>query len=128
MKKFFTATLLTAAFAVTPVLAAGHATLRSNIPFDFTVGKKILPAGEYTVADSFGSDMMYIRSVDGKQAAMAITNAGSPNANGNEATLAFSVVDGKRYLVSVTRPGVAKDLPRAPQGNGVLTLIKAAIR
>lgn len=120
---------MTAAFAVTPMIAAGHATLRSNIPFDFSVGKKVLPAGEYEVADSFTADTMYIRSIDGKQSAITLTNSGAVNPNGwGDASLAFSVVDGKRYLVTVTRPGVVKEVPQAPHGSGVLAIIKAAIR
>jgi hypothetical protein len=55
-----------ALFAVTTMLGAGHAlaqtdAVRATIPFDFTVGSKLLPSGTYTII-SVSEDMIEIRN------------------------------------------------------------------
>ena len=46
-------------------LVAQEAALKANIPFNFTVGDKSMPAGEYTIS-SPQSHVVQIRSVDGR--------------------------------------------------------------
>src|SRR3984893_3627133 len=53
--------------------SSGRTQLIANIPFDFSVGNKTLPAGEYTVAQvNPASDhaVLQLRSRDGRAAAM----------------------------------------------------------
>jgi hypothetical protein len=48
--------------------------LKSNIPFSFYVRNRLMPAGDYTIAElNPGSGMMEIRSADGKLAAVFLT-------------------------------------------------------
>jgi hypothetical protein len=50
----------------------GH--LKSNIPFGFYVRNRLMPAGDYTIAElNPGSGLMEIRSDDGKSAALFLT-------------------------------------------------------
>jgi hypothetical protein len=52
---------------------SGHRLLVANIPFDFKVGKAILPAGEYTVNQvnpTSASAILNLRSVDGRVGVM----------------------------------------------------------
>ena len=52
---------------------SGHTKLIANIPFEFNVGNKTLPAGEYTVAQVYpASDhaVLQLRSKDGRASAM----------------------------------------------------------
>jgi len=53
--------------------SSGHGLLVANIPFEFKVGKAILPAGEYTVNQvnpAAPNAVLQIRSVDGRAGAM----------------------------------------------------------
>lgn len=64
----FAAVILICLFAVSS--AKGQSTnrvvLQADIPFEFTVGKVTLPAGEYTVRSvSDSSDILQLRSADG---------------------------------------------------------------
>lgn len=56
----------------------GSTQLRANIPFEFSVGNKTLPAGEYAVrCTNPASDMkvMQLRSSDGRASVMVRTNS-----------------------------------------------------
>ena len=58
--------------AVVSVQAQSETKLDVNIPFDFQIGNKVLPAGEYSVKRLTQSSML-IRSADGQQSAIAVT-------------------------------------------------------
>jgi hypothetical protein len=48
--------------------------LKSNIPFSFYVRNRLMPAGDYNIAElNPGSGLMEIRSADGKMAAVFLT-------------------------------------------------------
>ena len=132
MKKILTAMVMLAAVAVAPVFATGYTTMRGNIPFEFVVGGKTLPSGEYDVADSFTQDTLYIKRVDGKASALAITQptayAYALNAS-DETKFTFEMINGKHYLVGATRPGMSKQVNR-PAGGGseILAYVKAVLR
>ena len=66
MKPTRTISLLTVALlsATTGVLAQEHAVMAS-VPFNFTVGTKLLPAGKYTIS-SPSSGVVQIKSADGQ--------------------------------------------------------------
>ena len=58
-------------FAVSSAKAqsTSRVVLRAEIPFEFTIGKVMLPAGEYTVRNvSDSSDILQLRSADGHSA------------------------------------------------------------
>lgn len=67
--------LLTSAFAQTGAI-------RVTVPFDFTVGKQTLPAGEYSVTINRQALLKVVR-IDGPGFASALTNytGGGPNQN-----------------------------------------------
>src|SRR3954464_5533687 len=48
--------------------------IQVTIPFDFTVGAKSFPAGDYLVRPDMTSVVTSIRSADGQSAAMALTH------------------------------------------------------
>ena len=53
----------------------GHPVLIANIPFDFNVGSKTLPAGEYTVSEVIsGPSVLQLRSKDSRESAMVLMN------------------------------------------------------
>ena len=128
MKKLIASMTMMAAIAVAPVFAAS-ATLRGTIPFEFVVNGKVLPAGEYTISDSMSSETVQIRGVsDPKQSAIALT-AYTQSTGQGDPTLSFRNVNGKHYLVTISRAGSAKDVSVPTSvGGGTLTLVRAAVR
>jgi len=74
--------------------------LKADIPFEFTVGKKTLPAGEYLVKlpETAGAQVVSFRKADGEGFGMTLTNQvsskGAEVANG----LVF-VKSGDRYFL-----------------------------
>ena len=64
----FAAVVLICLFAVSSAKAqsTNRVVLQADIPFEFTIGKVTLPAGEYTVRSvSDSSDILQLRSADG---------------------------------------------------------------
>lgn len=127
MKKSIALGFLMAAFAATPIFAAG-ATVRSEIPFEFIVNGNVMPAGTYDVVDERDGRIMRVVSVDGKNSAMILTSS-EQSVVASAPAIAFRTVNGKRYLAGVTRLGTERDV-RTPAANGLGTLayIKASVR
>jgi hypothetical protein len=85
--------------------------LRAHIPFDFTVGDKTLPAGDYVVGTitSNSDEAIVVRSLDGRQSAMRLTSAveaGKRRARG-KLTFYRGDVDKVYYLKDIWKSGAA---------------------
>jgi hypothetical protein len=86
-----------------------------NIPFDFVVGNKSLPSGEYYVLGSAGNSFIWIRDLQGKM--VAITNTvpnRSPDRAANSA-LHFNRYGDTYFLHKVVVAGldIAKELSKS---------------
>ena len=90
----------------TATASAQSQVLRAEIPFEFTVGKKSLPAGDYLVKlpETAGAQIVSLKKADGKGFGMALTNQvsskGAEVANG----LVF-VKSGDRYFLYQVHSG-----------------------
>lgn len=82
--------------------------VRANVPFDFVVGEKTLAAGSYTVGtiSRNSADAVLIRSSDGSQKAIRLTNSISDNANIKHARLVFHRYGNTYYLAQVWTAGM----------------------
>jgi hypothetical protein len=65
-----------ALFAASSLAAAGNLSaqdhmVKANIPFDFTVSGKVLPAGSYTIS-SLSPDAVQVRNVNGHVAELSL--------------------------------------------------------
>ena len=47
--------------------------LRATVPFDFAVGRAVLPAGDYTVSEASDPSLLVIRARNGNGAAFVVT-------------------------------------------------------
>ncbi len=72
MKRTFATALLTAVSLMAPAGAIAESRQQATIPFDFTVGKRVLPAGTYVIAH-FGSGMIYVRGWKGNELVSVMT-------------------------------------------------------
>lgn len=91
---------------VTMALASGYAQDKvvADIPFQFAVGNKSLPAGEYSVTQ-LSPAVMLIKSDDGSGAAMALANPAQANKAPDEAKLVFHRYGDQYFLFQVWTPG-----------------------
>ena len=66
---------LTITFAVAPAAADSFSSIRVDVPFDFTAGHSIFPAGKYTIRPAGWNNSAVIRitSEDGKSSAFLST-------------------------------------------------------
>src|SRR6266567_2316478 len=87
---------LTSLFTAGNALALDHA-LQANVPFDFTISGKTLPAGTYTIT-SVSSNVIQIRSRDGHYTVFTTTFADGKHAAGG-GKLVFDKY-GERYFLS----------------------------
>lgn len=91
--------LVVAAFLVfLGVSSANAATLRANIPFEFTVGNATLPAGTYTVSQ-LAQGVLVIRNENlGSAAALVMVNSTMTTTPQAGASLFFNR-DGNQYFL-----------------------------
>jgi len=89
--------------AVAAVISTGFAmaqTQHVTIPFDFTVGKTMLPAGEYTIGTQLGSPVVLIRDAQANVHAMAMGNTIYETNPLVPSKLTFRVRGTKHFLAS----------------------------
>ncbi len=99
-------------FVLAAVLAtaASAQELQANIPFDFSVSNKRMPAGEYRVSRAMMSGSNFVlqfRSLASRQSAMAVASSeiDGNQAAGRVAKLVFSCRSGECFLSQVHSPG-----------------------
>jgi len=78
-----------------------------NIPFEFTVGQTILPAGNYTVDRDAGNSLLRFRDTSGQGGpGVLIFSRAAQFANVSKLfTLVFDQVGSRRYLSEIRYPG-----------------------
>jgi len=102
---------LLASTTLTPVHAGLSRSVVANIPFDFTIGKKLLPAGKYSVSQVFQSSdrALSIRNENGKGNAMFLVNSAYSvkAASADKSKLVFRRYGERYYLAQIWRAGDA---------------------
>jgi hypothetical protein len=87
-----------------PVVQAQSGMLVANIPFQFNVGKAVLPSGEYHVK-AMNPTTFLIQSKDGHQAAVANTIGVSSSKEEDNGKLVFNRYGNQYFLSKVWRGG-----------------------
>jgi hypothetical protein len=97
----FFALIFAAAFSPSRTQAQIIGNIEANIPFQFHVGNKTLPAGEYIIHQLEGSDLtvMQINSADGKQSALFDVESAEAKSAPEKTELIFNKY-GDRYFLS----------------------------
>jgi len=91
------ALLAIANFAMAGTSFAQSTGVRANVPFDFTVGNKLLPAGTYTIKEQ-SNHVILITNYDKPIAALSLVN-GDSNTSPNGGKLKFHRY-GSQYFLS----------------------------
>ena len=101
------------AFAMFAAVASANGQARTSVPFEFTVGDKALPAGNYTVASiTLGSDAILVRSIEGKDSAARLTM--QAEGESDHAKLVFHRY-GQRYFLAEVWNGEGRSGRRLAQ-------------
>ena len=108
--KGFTMLVLVAVLAFSTAVASGQSNnankLSANIPFEFNVGYKTMPAGEYTVQTVVSAgDALLIKSTDANTSALRLSEATSRTKDKRHARLVFNRY-GDRYFLAEVWNGV----------------------
>ena len=105
LKRFTMLVLITLALATAAVSANAQSTASrvvANVPFEFSVGYKALPAGEYSVETiTSASNGLLIKSSDGKISALRLSDATRQIKEKSQARLVFHRYGERYFLVEV---------------------------
>ena len=104
--KGFTMLVLVAVMALSTAVASGQSNnankLSANIPFEFNVGYKTMPAGEYTVQTVVSAgDALLIKSAAANISALRLSEATSRNKDKRHARLVFNRYGDRYFLAEV---------------------------
>ena len=100
----------TTRFAAIPVVlftlgaVAAHAgeTLCGQVPFEFTVGEKVFPAGEYVFElDRLAPGTVLVRSADSSKSAIALAVPAADAATGDAPFMMFNVYGQRSFISSI---------------------------
>ena len=114
------AALAFCAFTTTSAQASPLPNVSVNVPFDFVVSGKTLPAGEYQVvgaASRASTAAFAVRNVRTKNAAIAVMPQRSAAPSG-ESQVVFSCFDSKCYLRELKVSGVESYIASTPRAPG----------
>jgi hypothetical protein len=108
---FSCVTLLTAAAA----FGQSNAVMGVDIPFEFHAGANILPAGHYEVTPEAAQNVLMIRCLECKAAALITVNAVEAGKAPEKGSLVFNRYNGARFLAQVWTPGrtAGQELPKS---------------
>jgi hypothetical protein len=108
MKKQALMVLTTLSLFVTLAAVSAHAQsnmrLNVNIPFDFSVGNKVLPSGEYTVR-YVTQEILVIRSADCSATQVFLTYFTQASKTRNESSLVFNRYGDQYFLATIWTAG-----------------------
>ena len=90
-----------------PATQAQSTMLKANIPFDFAVGNKRLPAGEYQIKPA-AEKVMLIQSTDARSSAVAMTIGVQAGKSNDVGKLVFNRY-GDQYFLSKIWPPASTD-------------------
>ena len=98
-------TLIAAVLTAASAAAQSSTTLKANVPFDFIVNNRTLPAGQYTVDSRVAFGTLMIRSADGKGVAIALARPLYSTVARKEGSLVFHRYGYAHFLSQVWSPG-----------------------
>jgi hypothetical protein len=76
--------------------------VKANIPFDFVVADRVMPAGEYEVSQLGATGQaIAILSEDRKSAAMTVTSACASSGPSKSSKLVFHAIGGRYFLSQI---------------------------
>ena len=108
---------LTITFAVAPAAAESFGSIRVDVPFEFSAGHSVFPAGKYTIrpAGVSTNGVIRITSEDGKASGILLTNSAESIESKNETVLIFHRYGDQYFLFQVWVVGdtIGLEIPKS---------------
>ena len=106
MKTLRSILFVLAAILLVPAARAQQRVVKADVPFDFVVGNRAYPAGEYTLRAALNdSAIIRIENMNEVSAAFALSNACSKGTPSPETKLVFHRMGGHYFLYQVWTAG-----------------------
>jgi hypothetical protein len=104
------ALVVVGAFAAAGQAHAQDHTLKANVPFNFTVGDRTVPAGTYTISsDATNSDLVEIRNWNKKIGVLSLGQSGQSNPR-HDNKLVFHKYGNQYFLSEIRSEGSAMNI------------------
>jgi len=120
---------LTITFVVAPAAADSFGSIRVVVPFDFTAGRSMFPAGKYTLRSGWGNTNGVIRitSEDGETSGLLLTNSAESVQPKNESVLIFHRYGDQYFLFQVWEIGdtIGEEIPKSSMERQAVRTIEA---
>ena len=107
---------LTISFTAVPAAADSFGSIRVDVPFDFTAGHSIFPAGKYTIRTVENTNgVIRITSEDGTTSGVLLTNSAESIESKNETALIFHRYGDQYFLFQVWAVGdtIGLEIPKS---------------
>jgi hypothetical protein len=117
MKNMRSVLFVLAAILLVPAARAQQNGVKADVPFDFVVGNRAYPAGEYTLRPALnGSGVIRIENMNEVLAAFTQTNPCSKAKPAPETKLVFHRMAGRYFLYQVWTEGnlTGREFPKGP--------------
>jgi hypothetical protein len=106
MKKAFGFLLAAASLLLTSGAQAQGLHVQANVPFDFTVGDKLYPAGSYDIQGTVnGNQSVILRAEGGSGAGISVSHTCSSMKPAAKTVLVFESMGGEYYLAQIWTAG-----------------------
>ena len=119
---------LTITFAVAPAAADSFGSIRVDVPFDFTAGHNIFPAGKYTIRPVGNTNgVIRIESEDGKTSGILSTNSAQSLKSKDQTVVIFHRYGDQYFLFQVWAVGdiIGLEIPKSPMERQAARAIEA---
>lgn len=112
----FTKLILTLAAGLAVTTLASAEELKVKIPFEFSVGRSVLPAGTYEIDTKVAPGVLRVRSADWANAALVISHGVAERNRSEEAKIVFNRY-GDTYFLSkvVYSDGIGREVQKTPR-------------
>ena len=108
---------LTITFVAAPAAADSFGSIRVDVPFEFSAGSSVFPAGKYTIrpAGVNTNGVIRITSEDGKTSGVLLTNSAESIESKNETALIFHRYGDQYFLFQVWVVGdtIGLEIPKS---------------
>lgn len=109
MKLLSKLAVTSAVLALTFVSIANAQTMRVSIPFGFSAGDKVLPAGEYRVELNRSANRMLVNDVNGKDGCFLAVKVYRESGAVERGSLIFNRYGDRYFLAQVNAPGASQE-------------------
>jgi hypothetical protein len=94
------------------IAQTGH--VRANVPFNFTVGSKTLPAGTYDIRASSGPEVLLVQAQGGGSSIIVVSNATESLKGADKTKLVFNRYRDHYFLTEIWVKGatLGRQLPK----------------